>query len=283
MFFGVVRNGGALLGTGGPRPDGRAASCNLVLVNGQARFFVDVGSGAFTRLGELHINTDQADTIFLTHLHIDHTADLPSLIKARAVVATHPIHWTIYGPSGAGSYPSTSRFVDLLFGKEGAWAYLQNFEVQVTWDAHDLPNDPAQSPFVVRETKDGVKVLAVTTHHGDAPAVAYRVEFNGRSVTFSGDIDPNGLPNLQKLASDTNLLVFNCAVLDPPGSPPELYNRHSPPRRIGELARAAHVQRLILTHIPPLVDRMQKQVSGSVAAQTEVPMAFAQDKMRVTP
>jgi hypothetical protein len=39
------------LGTGGPRPAGRAASCNLVLVQGKARLLVDAGSGAFTRLG----------------------------------------------------------------------------------------------------------------------------------------------------------------------------------------------------------------------------------------
>jgi ribonuclease BN (tRNA processing enzyme) len=271
------------LGTGGPRPDGRAASCNLILLNGQPRLIIDAGSGVFTRLGELHLNIDHVDTIFLTHHHIDHTADLPSLIKARAVVTTQPVHWTIYGPSGRGNYPSTSRFIDLLFGDEGAWAYLKQFEAPVSWDAHDLPDDPARSPFVVVENKEGLKVLAVTTHHGDAPALAYRAEFNGRSVTFSGDIDPNGLPNLEKLATNTNLLVFNCAVLDPPGSPPELYTRHSPPKRIGELARAAHVQRLILTHIPPLVDRMQKQVSSSVAEHAEIPMIFAEDKMRVTP
>ena len=271
------------LGTGGPRPAGRAASCNLILVEGEPRFFVDVGSGAFTRLGELHVDIDKVDTIFLTHLHIDHTADLPSIMKARVAVATQPIHFQIYGPSGDGDYPSTSRFVDLLFGGGGAWAYLKRFGSPVTWEAHNLPNDLSLSPFIVSESKDGVKVSAVTTHHGDAPALAYRVEFNGRSVTFSGDIDPTGLPNLQKLAEGTNLLVFNCAVLDPPGSPVELYSRHSPPKRIGELARAAHVQRLILSHIPPLVDRAQKQVSSSIRAQTDIPMSYAEDKMRVAP
>jgi ribonuclease BN (tRNA processing enzyme) len=172
------------LGTGGPRPDGRAASCNLILIDGQPRFFVDVGSGAFARLGELHIDADKVDTIFLTHLHVDHTADLPSMIKARAMVTTSPVHFSVYGPSGADDYPSTSRFMDLLFGAEGAWAYLKHFGAPITWEARDLPNDLTLSPFVVNETRDRVKVTAVTTHHGDAPALAYRVEFNGRSVTW---------------------------------------------------------------------------------------------------
>jgi ribonuclease BN (tRNA processing enzyme) len=271
------------LGTGGPRPDGRAASCNLILINGRPRFFVDLGSGAFARLGELHLDIDKVDTIFLTHLHVDHTGDLPGMIKARAMVTTSPVHFNIYGPSQDGDYPSTSRFMDLLFGEGGAWAYLKHFGAPVTWEAHDLPHDLSLPPFVVSENKDGVKITAVCTHHGDSPALAYRVELDGRSVTFSGDIDPVGLPNLEQLAENTNLLVFNCAVLDPPGSPPELYNRHSPPKRIGELARTAHVRRLILTHIPPMVDRAEKQVSSSIGAQTDIPMSFAEDKMRVTP
>jgi ribonuclease BN (tRNA processing enzyme) len=271
------------LGTGGSRPDGRAASCNLILVDGQPRFFVDVGSGAFARLGELRIDIDKVDTIFLTHLHVDHTADLPSMIKARVMLTTSPVHFAIYGPSGANDYPSTSRFMEILFGPGGAWAYLKHFGAPFDWEAHDLLNDLSAAPIRVSESKDGLRVTAVATHHGDAPALAYRVDFNGRSVTFSGDIDPTGLPNLQKLAEKTNLLVFNCAVLDPPGSPPELYTRHSPPKRVGELARAARVDRLILTHIPPLVERAEKQVSRSIGAQIDVPMSFAEDKMRVTP
>ena len=71
------------LGTGGPRPAGRAASCNLILVQGKPRLFVDVGSGAFARLGELGLSLTDVDLILLTHFHIDHTADLPSMIKAR--------------------------------------------------------------------------------------------------------------------------------------------------------------------------------------------------------
>ena len=271
------------LGTGGPRADGRAASCDAVIINGQPRFFVDVGSGAFTRLGELRLALDKVDTIFLTHLHVDHTADLASMMKARGAVSDQAIHFDIFGPSGAGDYPSTSRFVELLFGEGGAWAYLKHFGIPISWTTHDIPNDLSASPAIVFETKEGVKVSGVTTHHGDAPELAYRIEFNGRNVTFSGDIDPAGLPNLTKLAAETDLLIFNCAVLDPPGSPKELYDRHSPPKRIAEVAKAAHVHRLILTHIPPLVDRARKQVLSSIQALTDTPTSFAEDKMRIAP
>ncbi len=64
---------------------------------------------------------------------------------------------------------------------------------------------------------------------------------------------------------------------------PVTLEAHDLPKRIGELARAAHVQRLILTHIPPMVDRAEKQVSSSIGAQSDIPVSFAEDKMRVSP
>jgi len=62
-------------------------------------------------------------------------------------------------------------------------------------------------------------IQAVAGHHGDATAVIYRIDHGGKSVTFSGDIDAGGLPALRSIAKDTDLLVFNSVVLDPPGSP----------------------------------------------------------------
>ena len=35
--------------------------------------------------------------------------------------------------------------------------------------------------------------LAMVRSHGDAPAVIYRIDYTGKSITFSGDIDAKGL------------------------------------------------------------------------------------------
>ncbi|MBV9298582.1 MAG: MBL fold metallo-hydrolase [Verrucomicrobia bacterium] len=270
------------LGTGGPRPAGRAASCNLVIIHGRPRLLVDSGSGAFTRLGELGIGLRDLDIILLTHLHIDHTADVPSIVKARAMTQEDPVHFLMTGPAGKGDYPSTTRFAELLFGQGGAWTYVKTFGARVTLEVKDLPIDLATGPTQILQTPDGIKILTVATHHGDAPAVAYRIEYGDKSVTFSGDIDPLGLENLTKLATGTDLLVFNCAVLDPPGSPAELYTRHSPPKRIGEVAKACGARHLILTHIPPLVDKARAKVSASIRAADQETVQFAEDKMRVS-
>ena len=169
----------------------------------------------------------------------------------------------------------------MLFGDGGAWAYENSFGAPQKIVSRDLPIDPAAAPAVILQTSDGVRVLSVCTHHGDAPADAYRVEYGGHSVTFSGDIDPAGLDNLTKLAQESDLLVFNCAVLDPPGTPAELYSRHTPPKRISEVARAAHVHRLILSHIPPLVDKARREVTASIRERAATDVEFAEDKMIV--
>jgi ribonuclease BN (tRNA processing enzyme) len=144
------------LGTGGPRAAGRAASCNLILIDGRARLLVDAGSGAFTRLGELGIGLHDLDTILLTHLHIDHTADVPSIIKARAMTQDDPVHFVLIGPAGYGLYPSTSRFAELLFGPGGAWTYVKTFGTPVTIEAKDLVID---LPEAVQFAEDKMRVV----------------------------------------------------------------------------------------------------------------------------
>src|ERR1700690_17570 len=58
-----------VLGSGGPRPFGRAGSGYLVLVDGTPRILLDAGPGAFLRIGELQLDLEQVDIVLLTHLH----------------------------------------------------------------------------------------------------------------------------------------------------------------------------------------------------------------------
>src|SRR5215470_6399856 len=91
-----------VLGSGGPRAFGRAGSSCLVLVDGTPRILVDAGPGAFLRLGELEVDLQRMDTVLLTHLHIDHSADLAAYFNARALTSDGPISYRIFGPDGAG-------------------------------------------------------------------------------------------------------------------------------------------------------------------------------------
>src|SRR5271169_6047410 len=269
-----------VLGSGGPRPFGRAGSSFIVLVGGRPRILVDAGPGAFLRIGELDLDLGKVDTVLLTHLHIDHSGDLPAFFNARALTSEGPVAYRVFGPDGAGLFPKTSRFVNLLMGEDGAFAYQKTFGAPETFTVRDLPIslDSARTKIV---DEDGLVVEEVATHHGDCPSVAYRISYQGVVVVFSGDMDASALPNLVQLAKDADLLVFNCAVLDPPASPSQLYDLHTPPKKIGEAARQSGVKSLLLSHLAPDVLGQENAVRRSIRASFAGPVRFANDKLRV--
>ena len=270
-----------ILGSGGPGAVGRAASSHVLRLDGVPRILVDAGPGAFARAGEAHIPLARIRTLLLTHLHADHAGDLPGLLKAAAVSGRGPIPVRIFGPGGRDPYPATGRFVELLFGAGGAFAYLPDFSAPLKLTVSEL-SPPESAPITVFD-EDGLRITAVRGHHGEAPAVAYRIDYRGRSIVFSGDMDEAGLPALVALAQDADLLVFNSVVLDPPDSPAVLYTLHSPPAAIGRAAAEARVGRLLLAHIVPAVETHSEAVLDSIRQHFKGPVEVAHDLQRLTP
>lgn len=279
-----------VLGSGGPGAVGRASSGFLVLVDGVPRILVDAGPGTFARLGETGLSLARTDIILLTHLHADHAAELPGLIKARAVAVRAPISFDIFGPRGhpgtgeEAYFPAASRFVDRLFGPQGAFAYLSDFAGHISFNVKDLPlySKVKAKPEVIY-SEDDLVIRAIAGHHRDAPAILYRIEHGGRSVTFSGDIDKAGHENLKKIAAGTSLLVFNAVVLDPPAAPPILYTLHTAPADIGRLAAESGAGALLLAHLSPATDQNRSEVEASIRTSYSGPLRFAEDKEQIIP
>jgi ribonuclease BN (tRNA processing enzyme) len=269
-----------VLGSGGPRAFGRGGSSFIVELDGTPRILLDAGPGAFLRIGELGLDVEKVDTVLLTHLHIDHSGDLAALFNERALTSDGPITYRIFGPDGAGLFPKTSRFVDLLVGENGAFKYQKTFGADESFVVRDLPIslDSTRTRIV---DEHGLVVDEIATHHGDCPAVAYRISYKGAVLVFSGDMDASALPNLVQLAKNADLLIFNCAVLDPPASPPQLYDLHTPPKKIGQAAQDSGAKSLLLSHLAPDVLGQEPAVRKSIRASYAGPVAFASDKLRV--
>ena len=268
-----------VLGSGGPRGFGRAASSYLVLLGGKARILVDVGPGVFVRLGELGVDFKDLDTLLLTHLHIDHTGDVPGFVKSRDLTFDAPMTFRFFGPGGGGDYPSTTTFIDRLFGEHGAYAYLPKFRNELHFVVTDLPTQADAAIHEVLRERD-LRVTSIAVDHDDVPAVAFRIDYAGHALVVSGDLASKN-DNLAKLAARADLLVYDTAVVDPPGSPKNLYDLHTAPHRIGEIAAAARVKSLLLSHIPPAVEKAEEPVLRSVKASYGGSVAFAADCMNI--
>lgn len=267
-----------VLGSGGPEvQDRRASSSYLVWQDGRGRVLIDSGGGSALRFGESGATVTSLDMVLLTHLHVDHTADLAALIKS-SFFEERDRELPLYGPVGNDAFPSTTEFIHALFDeRRGAYRYLGSFIDAAAPDPYWLhAHDVELSASEIRQiyARDGLRVLATRVIHGEVPAIAFRVELGGVSAVFSGDTNgDNG--NLERIAHDANLLIAHNAV--PEGATGVERALHMPPSVIGRIAKTASVRRLVLSHRMLRTLGKEAQTERVIRRDFHGPISFADD------
>jgi ribonuclease BN (tRNA processing enzyme) len=267
-----------VLGSGGPQVQGkRASSSYLIWLDGKARVLIDSGGGSALRFGESEADFMDLDVVLFTHLHVDHSADFPALVKS-SFFQKRSAPLPVYGPPGNEHFPATTAFVKALFeDPKGAYAYLSAFvdpkgESSYKIQAHDvvLKPDEAQKVFA----NERLRVTAMQVLHGPVPAVAYRIDIGAKSVVFSSDNNgDNG--NLEKLAKQAHLLVAHHAA--PEGASGVERKLHMPPSVIGRIAAEANVKSLVLSHRMVRTLGREAESQAAIAAAYHGPINFAND------
>lgn len=265
-----------VLGSGGPEMRGRASASYLVWVDGKARVLLDSGGGSALRFGESGARMADIDVVLFSHLHSDHSADFPVLVKSshfeeRPRKRALPV----FGPSGTPLFPATTEFLAGWFGaKTGVFRYLgpAGNEMIYDLDPHDIALEANQSRLV--HDKDGLRVSATPVIHANVPALAFLVEAKGKKIAFSGDGNGNN-GNLQKLAAGANLLVAHLAIDDSFHFGER--SLHAPPALIGEIAAEARVGQLVLAHRRPETLGKEAALQATIARAFKGPIAFADD------
>lgn len=280
-----------VLGSGGPiaTPSARASAGYMVFTNGKPRVLMDVGGGTYQRLAASGFNIHDMDIILLSHLHLDHTGDLAPIIKTiyfhnnlAQTSRTNPIH--IYGPEENGvpfpgttisQYPATSKYADDHFAMpEGSDRYLNIFARAISQGAsafsyktHDLNSTVVGADIEeVLRTDDGLLIQAIAVDHGPVPAVAYRIEYKGHSIVYSGDTASTG-SNMVTIARNADLLIYDTAITETLPPVPVFHLLHTTPTRIGQVAYAANVKKLVLSHITPVTEPLLKSVKETIRNQ----------------
>jgi ribonuclease BN (tRNA processing enzyme) len=253
-----------VLGSGGPIANAhRASSGYVVSIDGKVRILVDAGGGIFERVGRSGLDLSTLEQILLTHMHIDHTSDLPAILMHLYMQGRKtPI--AVAGPAGrpgndaapenAAAQPGVAEFVRLLFGVDGAWRYMNTFDgfgigvhetSSAVWDraVHRIPVDG-----ILHEL--GVSIHAVAVPHGMMPAVGFRIECGDESVVFSGDISTSTIEFIT-LAKNCSLLVHDLAL--PERDTPDSH-LHAKPSAVGRTAHESGTQVLLLSHFMPAIE-----------------------------
>jgi len=253
-----------VLGSGGPIADPHRVSAGYVLsIDGRPRILVDAGGGTFERIGRSGLDLSSLEQILLTHMHIDHTSDLPAVIMHLYMCdRKKPI--ALSGPTGrprndlvpenASPQPGAIEFVRLLFGPDGAWRYMNTFE-GFGIDVRETPSavsDRAVHTVPVDQVLEylGVSISAVAVPHGMMPAVAFRIECGEESVVFSGDISGSSVA-LIALAKNCSMLIHDFALPERDVPHGKL---HAKPSAVGQTAQQSAVKILLLSHFMPAIE-----------------------------
>ncbi len=264
-----------VLGSGGPElNDQRASSGYIIWHNGKAKVLVDMGSGSMRNFEKSGGKVNDLEVVLLTHLHVDHSADLPALIKA-SFFTNRSQNLPIFGPSGNTLMPSTTGFVQTLFGPNGAYRYLSSFldgSESYTVQPHDINTDSKQEQVILNNSL--YQITAVPTHHGPIPAVAWQVKIGDRKIVFSGDMN-NDNHTLAHLAAKADLLIAHHAV--PESAIGVARKLHMPPSEIGKVARQAAVRQLVLSHRMLRTIGVEEESAGVIKHHYAGPLHFAED------
>ena len=238
-----------LLGTGYPRPDANHAGPATAIVAGDKWFLVDAGRGATMRVAGTQLKYETLRGVFITHLHSDHTAGLPDVFITSWQFGRKTTPLPLYGPAGIQQLSD---------------AMLRFFAYDIHMRRDVIEKHPAAGAtiktHVVREGvvyDDGdVRVTAFEVDHAPVkPAFGYRFESGGQVIVVSGDTRPNA--NLIRFAKGADILVQEAYLpehfdkVDNPAVAAKLKAYHTSAEEAGEIAAAAGVKMLVLTHLIP--------------------------------
>jgi ribonuclease BN (tRNA processing enzyme) len=218
------------------------------------RLLIDCGSGVTRRLAELGIEWQAITHIAITHFHLDHYADLPTLLFAfrygMLPVRSAPLE--IIGPVG------TKALFDKLAEAHGPFVTTPVFPQSIT------EIEPGQT----RNLQPATCSLSAFKVPHTAESVAYSIQVGDRRLVYTGDTGVS--PELGEWAKGCDLLVAECSLPAAMAIP-----EHLTPEQVGELGRIAQPGLLALTHFYPPVE--QVDIEGLVRRRYTGPLSLAYD------
>ena len=281
------------VGTAGSAPSARRALPATLVRRGGDRLLFDCGEGTQRQLVR-STGLVELEEIFITHFHADHVLGLPGMLKTFALrQRERPL--TVYGPRGLrGLFDALQPIVGRLTFPVGLVELAPNDELER--DGYRIAayaTDHAAGALGYAIVEDGrpgafdpelARSLGVTpgpdfgrlqdgeTIDGVAPEDVMGEPRRGRRLVLAGDTAPCEMTRL--VAFEADLLIHEATFLDEEADR-AAETRHSTARQAAELAAAAGVTMLALTHVSPRYGgREVREEARATFENTVVPRDF---------
>ena len=285
------------LGTAGSWPTKERSASAIALDMENELLLLDCGEGTQRQFFQSSASFMRVRRVFVTHFHGDHFLGLPGLIQSMCLNhRAEPLD--IYGPPDAEEMVGralrmgyfTLRFpVTVHPLTPGQTVELEGYTVKTSTAIHPVPSlayrieegpkrgrfdgDKARSlgirgrDFAKLEAGQPVHVGSTIVHPSDVMGPARP----GRTVVYSGDTAPS--EDVRRLAHRATVLIHEATVAQELEAEANEWG-HSSARQAAELANAAEVATLFLTHfsarykeLEPLESEARILFPGSRAAR----------------
>ena len=187
-------------GSSSPLPaPGRAQAC-IAIITPDHFYIIDSGAGSTVNVNFAGLPTQRLDGVLLTHFHSDHIAELYELNLASWVQG-RPRPMQVFGPEGV---------TGIIAGINETYALDRGYRVahhtaELLAPELGVLQAQAISPGIVIEDADLTISAILVDHAPVAPAVAYHINYKGRTVLVTGDTVMT--EGIAKAAQDIDLLL----------------------------------------------------------------------------
>ena len=296
------------LGTSGSWPTIKRNVTSVALKRGSEVILFDCGEGTQRQFQKSRLSYMQIFKVFITHFHGDHFLGLPGLIQTMQLNDRDiPLH--IYGPKGM--IKLMSQLLSLGYFKpnykifshevdEGDVLDFEEYIIHVLRVKHGVPTIAYTLEEKMRPGKfDKPKALKLgipegplfsNLQHGETiilkdgkkitPDMVLGSPRKGRKIVISGDTVP--IDKMVDFAKNADVLIHE-ATFD--SSLEEISSEygHSTAFQAAEIAKAANVDKLFLTHISPryLDNRILEDEARKVFKNSFVPKDFQEVEVKL--